>query len=86
MDDDIYLSTKIDENRSLCISAISRKTFEECGAEYFSTDHGFFIYERDSRMNRGGISILGKVASLDAAYRFFDLIRAAVPTNTQYSA
>jgi hypothetical protein len=78
MDEDLYLKARLDENRSLCISSISRKTFEECGAEFFPNDRGFFIYEQDDRAT-GGISILAKVASLDAAYRIVDLVGGIMP-------
>jgi hypothetical protein len=73
MDEDLYLSTRIDQNRSLCISSLPRKTFEECGAEFFPSDRGFFVYEQDDRL-AGGISILAKVASLEAAYRLVELV------------
>lgn len=81
MDDDLYLTAQIDSTRSLCISSLSRKTFEECGAEFFPSDRGYFIYERDDRNLSGGISVLSKVASLEAAYRFFDIIRETLSSD-----
>lgn len=90
MEDDLFLTAQIDSNRSLCISSLSCKTFEECGAEFFPSERGFFIYERDDRNPGGGISVLGKAASLEAAYRFFEIINETAPQKrahavTEYS-
>ncbi|WEX88565.1 hypothetical protein PZN02_001058 [Sinorhizobium garamanticum] len=73
MDDDFFVSTQIDEHRSICISSISKTTFEEAASEYFPNDRGYFICEHDDRLPASGISVLAKVASLEAAYRLVDL-------------
>jgi len=73
MDDDFFVATQIDEHRSLCISSISKKTFAEVGAEFFPSDHGYFICEHDNRQPASGLAVLAKVASLEAAYRLVDL-------------
>lgn len=73
MDDDFFVETRIDEDRSLCISSVSKKTFQQLGSEFFPSDRGYFICEHDRRRPEGGISILAKVASLDAAYRLVEL-------------
>ncbi|WP_036255538.1 MULTISPECIES: hypothetical protein [unclassified Mesorhizobium] len=73
MDDDFFVATRIDEHRSLCISSISKKTYLEVGAEFFPSDRGYFICEHDDRQPSAGLSILAKVASLEAAYRLVDL-------------
>ena len=74
MDDDLLLRTQVGPNLSLCISSLPRKLFQECAADSFESDRGFFVYEQDESQNGGGIAVLGKLASLEAAYRFFDLI------------
>ncbi len=73
MDDEFFVATQIDKNRSLCISSVSKKTFAEVGAEFFPSDHGYFICEHDNRRPASGLSILAKVASLEAAYRLVEL-------------
>ena len=74
MEDDLFLQTRIDDSRMLCVSSISRKTFDECAAENFQNDRGYFIYECSLDGNRGGISVLAKMASFEAAFRFYDII------------
>lgn len=76
MDDELILSTRIDENRSLCISSVSRKTYQETDAQVFGSDRGFFVIEQDDTPGGGGFAILAKVASLEAAYRMFELFQA----------
>lgn len=85
MDDDFFVSTQIDDHRSLCISCISKKTFLEVGAEFFPSDRGYFICEHDSRQPSSGVSVLAKVASLEAAYRLVEVFRSIIPNaaNTQ---
>lgn len=76
MDDDVILAARIDEHRSLCISSVSRKTFSDSEAQVFGSDRGYFIIEHDESKTGGGFSILAKVASLEAAYRMFELLEA----------
>ena len=76
MDDDFILSSRIDENRSLCISSVSSRTYSESSAKVFGSDRGYFVIERDDSVAGGGLSILAKVASLEAAYRMFELFEA----------
>lgn len=77
MDDELILSTRIDENRSLCISSVSRKTYLDSDAQVFGSDRGFFVIEQDDTPGGGGgFAILAKVASLEAAYRMFELLEA----------
>ena len=76
MDDELILSTRIDDNRSLCISSVSRKTYLDTDAHVFGSDRGFFIIEQDDSPGGGGFAVLAKVASLEAAYRMFELFEA----------
>lgn len=75
MDDELILSTRIDENRSLCISSVSRKTYLDSDAQVFGSERGFFIIEQDDSPGGGGFAVLAKVASLEAAYRMFELLQ-----------
>ena len=70
--DDILASTSIGNGSSLHIATLSRKTIEDVGAEHLGSN-GYFIFEAHDEPNMKGINILGKVASLDAAFRLIDL-------------
>jgi hypothetical protein len=78
MEDEFFVATRIDEHRSLSISSISRKTYLEAGAEFFPSDRGYFICEHDTRQPQAGLSVLAKVASLEAAYRLVELWRTVI--------
>ncbi len=74
MDDELLAIERIDERTSLCVSPLSRKVVDESEIENLGSDRGFFVYEVDN-LSAGGISILAKVASLEAAFRLIDLFR-----------
>jgi hypothetical protein len=76
MDDDLLMIERIDDQRSLCVSPLSRKLVEEAEVTNLGGNRGFFVYEVDDRPARGGIEILAKVASLEAAFRLFEILRA----------
>lgn len=76
MEDDLYVVDQLDEFRSICISTLARRTVEESQAAHLGGDRGYFIYEVDSRQSSGGINVLAKVASFDAAFRLADLWRS----------
>lgn len=69
MDEELLVVKPIENFRSLCISTLSRKAFKEAGGEAFTSDRGYFLYERDERPDGNGIEILAKLPSLDAAYK-----------------
>jgi hypothetical protein len=75
MDEELYVVERIDADRSLCISPLSRKLVVEADAGHLG-DKGFFVYELDERPLRGGIQILAKAVSLEAAFRLIDIFRA----------
>jgi hypothetical protein len=76
MEDELILSTRINDSTSLCISPVSRKTFLDTDAHVFGSDRGYFVIERNESVGGGGLSVLAKVASLEAAYRMFELFQA----------
>lgn len=79
--DDIFLTARIDSNRSICISPLPRKTYKETGARGLGGEYGYFIYEMDSSRPGEGIEVIGKAASIEAALRIFDMIsRAMMPS------
>ena len=79
MDDEFFAVERIDEYRSLCISSLSRKSFLCSDVSNLGDDRGYFIYEVDERPASGGIQILAKAASLEAAFRLIDLWRNSIP-------
>jgi hypothetical protein len=71
--DDVFLTARIDDKRSVCISPLPSKTYKEVG-KGLGGEYGYFIYEVDSTHPHAGIEIIGKAASIDAALRLFDII------------
>lgn len=81
MDDDLFAAERIDDHRMLCISSLARKTITDAEVEHLGTDSGFFVYEVDERPHVGGIKILAKVASIDAAYRLIEIFEEKADQN-----
>lgn len=75
VDDDLFIESRLDGDRSICISTLARQTVEDAEVGHLGGDRGYFIYEVDRRPAAGGINILAKVASVDAAMRLADLWR-----------
>jgi len=75
MDDDLFLTDRLDDYRSICVSTLAKTTVEEAEAIHLGGDKGYFIYEVDDRPASGGIHVLAKVASVEAAFRLFELWR-----------
>lgn len=80
--DDLFLIERLGNRRSLCLSTLARETVTESGASHLGGDRGFFIYEVDDSQPGGGIQILAKATSLEAAFRLVDLWRgrAGIPS------
>jgi hypothetical protein len=72
--DDVFLTARIDNRRSICISPLPTKTYKQAGAKGLGGEFGYFIYETDSACPDASIEVIGKAASLDAALRLFDVI------------
>jgi hypothetical protein len=70
--DDILASISIGNGSSVHIATLARKTIENAGAIHLGVD-GYFLFEATDMPDKKGIIILGKVASLDAAFRIADL-------------
>jgi hypothetical protein len=61
------------------VSALSPLTVQENEVENLGSGHGYFIYEVEDGRTSGGISILGKAASEEAAMRLVNIFLAAHP-------
>lgn len=72
--DDIFLSKRIDNQRSICISPLPAKLYKEAGGKGLGGEYGYFIYETSSEHPGAGIEVIGKAASLEAALRLFEVI------------
>lgn len=72
--EDVFLSATIDENREIYISPIPAKVYRTAGGKGLGGEFGYFIYETDKRHPEAGIEIIGKVTSVEAAMRLFQLL------------
>lgn len=72
--DDVSLSLRIDGTRSVCISPLPKQTYHAAGGKGLGGELGYFIYETDEARPELGINVIGKTASIDAAYRLFEII------------
>lgn len=77
MDDDLFVAGRIDSHRKLCISPLSTKAVAEAEVDNLGGKRGYYIYEVDERPVGGGIRVLAKAASIEAAYRLIDIWRGA---------
>jgi hypothetical protein len=72
--DDVFLTTRIDNQRSICISPLPAKTYKEAGGKGLGGEYGYFIYETRDDHPEAGIEMIGKAASLEAALRLFEVL------------
>lgn len=70
--DDVLASVKISNGKSVHIATLARETVIGSGAEHLGFS-GYFIFEAADEPGEKGISVLGKVSSLEAALRLVDL-------------
>ena len=71
--DDMFLSAPLGDGREICMSPLSRQTFEANQLQDLGDDFGYFIYEFDTKRPGAGIEVLAKAASYDAAMRLVDI-------------
>lgn len=55
--------------RTICIGSLARQTIVDAGAEHMGAE-GYFIFTH----NKGGIDVLAKAASIEAAFRLADIM------------
>ena len=77
--EEILATASIDNHRSIHIAALARQTIIDAEAEHLGFG-GYFLFESDEDPLRKGINILGKVTSLDAAFRMIELWRGRKAT------
>jgi hypothetical protein len=68
--DEILGSVGLPSGRTLHIGPLARATLEDCGAAHLGSE-GYFLFEIEDGQP-GAMLVLGKVASLEAAFRMLD--------------
>lgn len=81
MEEGYLWTTRIDNCRSIHIAELSRQSIIDNNAEHLGFD-GYFIFETHDGPVSRGISILAKLASLDAAFSVLELWRPRQPALT----
>jgi hypothetical protein len=76
--DDFASFRRINGSRYLYVSTLSKETLGDVGASNLGDDSGYFIYEVDERRGIGGIDVLAKAASFDAALRLLDVFEESL--------
>ena len=76
----LLYSAQMSDGRQVCIAPVSLDLFEANAAFTLGDDTGYFIYEYDDEQS-GGIEILGKAASYDAAVRIAEMLGGCGCTN-----
>jgi len=72
----VFLSTRLRNGRTLCISPIPAKDYRD-GGKGLGGEYGYFIYEVRTDAPQSGIEIMGKVSSIDSALRLHALIASS---------
>lgn len=63
----------VESKTKLHVSTLARQTLADAGVDYLGNE-GFFIYEVTEESGATGITVLGKVASFEAALRLADIL------------
>ena len=70
--DDVLASANLGNGSSIHIATLSRQTIVDAGAEHLGFS-GYFVFEARDAPGSKGISVLGKAASLESAFRLIDI-------------
>jgi hypothetical protein len=72
--DEILGTANLGNGKSIHIATLSRQTILEADAQHLGFS-GYFVFGSDDTADLKGISVLGKVCSLEAAFRLMDIWR-----------
>jgi hypothetical protein len=72
---DLYLTQRIGRQKHLCLSELSMDTLAEHGLKGPAFRTGLYLYTLDDRPRVGGISVLARVPTPDAAFELLDLFK-----------
>jgi hypothetical protein len=70
--DEILASANLGNGFSIHIATLARQTIVDAGAEHLGFC-GYFLFEANDTPEAKGITVLGKAASIEAAFRLIDL-------------
>lgn len=73
--DQILASAKLSNGRSIHLASLARQTLIDAGADHLGLE-GYFLFECEDTHIGSGISVLGKAASIEAAFRIIDIWQA----------
>ncbi|MEM9436079.1 MAG: hypothetical protein AAGA15_03490 [Pseudomonadota bacterium] len=72
---DIFFSVALDMERTLLLTEISRRTYEEQCSEVFDNDSGLFIVLEDRRT--GTLDVLAKAGDVRSGNRLIEMMTRA---------
>jgi hypothetical protein len=72
--EDFLLAARLDGEREIWISEVSRSTFEANDVDDLGTDVGYFLLMGSQRHGGDGAQIIAKVASAAAAVLLFEML------------
>ena len=73
---DLYLTHRLGRQKHLCVSELSLDTLAEHGLKGPAFRAGLYLYTLDDRPRVGGISVLARVPTADAAFELLDLFKS----------
>lgn len=69
----ILASANLVGGRSIHVAALARQTLIDAGADHLGCE-GYFLFEcTDAAEAGGGLNVLGKAASIEAAFRLIEI-------------
>ena len=73
---DLFLTHRLGRQKHLCVSELSPDTLAEHGLKGPAFKAGLYLYTLDDRPRVGGISVLARVPTTDAAFELVDLFKS----------
>jgi hypothetical protein len=73
---DFYFSVNIDNDRTLCVSALTDRKLAMSGQD-IPDPSGYFLYETRGSDERGAVEIIAQIVSEEAVFRLRDMFKMA---------
>ena len=70
--DQILASANLNNGISIHLASLARQTLIDAGADHLGFE-GYFLFECEVSTSKNGINVLGKAASIEAAFRLMDI-------------
>jgi len=74
--DQFYFSVHLDNDRTLCLAPLTERKVGMSGQD-IPDSSGYFLFERRSSDELGGVEIIARVCSEEAAFRLRDMLKMA---------